>query len=182
MKRAPGPSRPSLTKLTDLDLSHNKIKRLPPELVNLPHLKRLYLEGNHLQDPPQEIADRGLQAIQNFFRQRETQKTVQLWESRLLIVGQPGAGKTSLMRKLLDETYLVKPGGQDSTTGVNIATWSFPLDKYKSQEFRAPYLGFRRTGNSIRHPPVFPQPQGPLRVASGRPQATYPVRLLVRGD
>jgi Leucine-rich repeat (LRR) protein len=126
----------NLTNLRSLALWHNQLTRIPQALVELPHLEYLGLIGNNLQDPPQEIADQGLEAMRNYFRQKQAQGTEKLFESRLLIVGEPGAGKTSLMRKLLKEDYVAEPGASESTTGVNVETgWTFPTEE-KDQPFQ----------------------------------------------
>lgn len=60
-----------------------------------------------------------------------------LYEAKLMVVGEPGAGKTSLMNKLLNPNYILPESSDaDSTTGINIKSWSFPI-LGKSQSFQA---------------------------------------------
>lgn len=60
-----------------------------------------------------------------------------LYEAKLMVVGEPGAGKTSLMNKLLDPNYMLpEPCDTDSTTGINIESWPFKIPN-KNQTFQA---------------------------------------------
>ena len=53
----------NLTSLSELYLYENQLMSLPESLGNLTSLNRLSLEGNPLQEPPLEIAEKGVQAI-----------------------------------------------------------------------------------------------------------------------
>ncbi|MDJ0836072.1 MAG: COR domain-containing protein [Acidobacteriota bacterium] len=126
-----------LQNLTHLWLNNNQLKEIPEHLFRLQNLTSLNVHDNPIQEPPPEIVNQGIEAIRNYYAQRKAQGTVRLYESRLLIVGEPGAGKTSLMRKLLDENFNVIADAEDSTTGVNVATgWTFPLDDQADQKFQ----------------------------------------------
>jgi len=48
-----------------------------------------------------------------------------LAEAKLLIVGEPGAGKTSLAKKILDPDYVLD-ATEDSTEGIDVMAWQFP--------------------------------------------------------
>jgi GTPase SAR1 family protein len=43
-----------------------------------------------------------------------------------LIVGEGGAGKTSLVKKIENETYKLQPD-EKSTQGIDVIQWKFPL-------------------------------------------------------
>lgn len=125
-----------LIKLQALFLVDNKITNLKP----LEHLiqqglrvslqehdirETLRIGQNPLEIPPLSIVEQGNEAILNYFKQLEEQGTEQLNEAKLIIVGEPAAGKTSLMETLLNEDFdLSTP---KSTLGVDVRMgWIFP--------------------------------------------------------
>ncbi|MEW6088647.1 MAG: COR domain-containing protein [bacterium] len=53
-----------------------------------------------------------------------------IYETKLMIVGEPGAGKTTLMNKLFDRNFLVPNEKQESTLGINVQpNWEFSVDE-----------------------------------------------------
>lgn len=51
----------------------------------------------------------------------------ELLEAKIIIVGEPGAGKTSLMKKMINNNYMV-PNIEDPTIGINIENgWRLPI-------------------------------------------------------
>ena len=66
-----------LKNLSLLDLKNCKIEMLPPEITFLPHLKDLMLDANPLRTPPIEIAQRGIQAIRNYFQDLNQENTTE---------------------------------------------------------------------------------------------------------
>jgi len=116
-----------LTKLEELNLEYNELNILPVFIAELPLLKEISLDGNPLEIPPYSIAKRGINAINDYFKQIIQQGVDYLYEAKLLIVGDPGAGKTTLLNKLIDPDYNV-PNVPDATIGVNIHSgWIFPF-------------------------------------------------------
>lgn len=119
-----------MSNLQWLDLSRNQFTTVPEWLVELPKLERLYLFDNPTVTPPPEVLNLkahtpvNLESLRAFFRQ--AQQAARLYEAKLLIVGEPGAGKTSLTRKLLNPTASL-PAKDESTEGIDVFTWTFPL-------------------------------------------------------
>lgn len=140
-----------LNKLTTLVLEGNHVDDFSPIL---PIVERgiqvkisskywegpgIYVEGCHFGNLPIPIIKQGNLAIVNFFRQIQEQGgTVPLHEAKLIIVGEPGAGKTSLTEKLIDENHQVVPDDKKkiSTLGINIKeNWSFVDTGRTSEKF-----------------------------------------------
>ncbi len=109
-----------LTNLTELSLDNNQLSALPSELGQLTNLTELSLDNNPLTFPPPEIVEQGTAAILEYLRQQLT--ATQQWVSKLLVVGEGGVGKTSLLRALNGEAF----DPQESTTR-GIAVGSLPL-------------------------------------------------------
>jgi hypothetical protein len=61
-----------LTNLLELDISTNQLTALPPEIAQLTNLKNLFVTGNPLQTPPFELANRGIEAIIEYFNKTIT--------------------------------------------------------------------------------------------------------------
>jgi small GTP-binding protein len=120
--RALPPVIAQLTNLTQLYLSFNQLRALPPVIAQLTNLTRLDLNNNPLTSPPPEIVKQGTRAIFAYLRER-LQDSQQQWVSKLLVVGEGGVGKTSLLRALLGEAF----NSQESTThGIEIRTLGMP--------------------------------------------------------
>jgi small GTP-binding protein len=71
-------------------------------------------------DAPENIKEQGAAAVGRFMEQLLSQGTENLYEARIVIVGEPVAGKTTLFRKLIDANILVPDLNQKSTHGINI--------------------------------------------------------------
>ncbi|MEK7254751.1 MAG: COR domain-containing protein, partial [Bacteroidota bacterium] len=129
----------SLENLTNLNLIHvhrNAIHSLQPilPLINKGlsvswewrEQSQIVLEENPLEIPPIEIVQEGSAAILEYFRSREEEGVRRLYEANLFILGEGGAGKTSLYRKLIDPAAPL-PEEADTTRGSDIHVLHFPL-------------------------------------------------------
>jgi internalin A len=120
-----------LTLLQRLDLScrsrarTGRIATVPAEVSRLQELTTLRLDGQPVVHPPPEVVVKGALAIRNYWRQQQEAGVDYLAEAKLLIVGEAGAGKTSLSHKLRDHAYQLQPD-QCSTQGLEVAPWRFP--------------------------------------------------------
>ena len=79
-----------------------------------------------MEIPPPEVVANGVEAIKDYFRQLESEGEDHLYEAKLLIVGEGGAGKTSLAKKIEDREYELQE--EDSTKGIEVIRWSFKME------------------------------------------------------
>jgi internalin A len=112
-----------LYSLEFLKVQQNYITELPKAIVKLPKLSSLDLSRNPIQTPPLELARKGIIAIREYFQQLETEGVDYLYEAKLLIVGEGGAGKTSLANKIIKPDYRLRE--ESSTKGIEVLPWSF---------------------------------------------------------
>jgi internalin A len=120
-----------------LNLSNNQLNGLPPEIQTLERPGMILdLRGNPLPIPPELLESKearnspaDIHAILDFYFQAVNPDEAEpLREAKLLIVGEGGAGKTSLAKKLQDERYELKPD-EASTRGIEVLRWEFPQAK-----------------------------------------------------
>ncbi len=144
-----------LTNLLFLDLKYNQLSSLPREIRQLPNLRKLDLRNNPIPIPLEILALNNLfldpagdvnQILDFYFRVQDPTETEPLYEAKLLIVGEGGAGKTSLAKKIKDETYELHPE-EKSTAGIDVIQWKFTLPS--GQDFRVNIWDFG--GQEIYH-------------------------------
>jgi Leucine-rich repeat (LRR) protein len=81
--------------------------------------------------PPIEITNRGLDSIINYFDELDSQGTSEINEAKLLIVGEGGAGKTTLTRRLVLGLEASMPDEEETTKGISIVSYDFKSDTGK---------------------------------------------------
>ncbi|MGK7921308.1 MAG: COR domain-containing protein [Trichodesmium sp.] len=119
-----------LTNLTQLDLSNNQLTTIPESITKLTNLTQLDLSDNPLETPPIEIAQKGIEAIREYFQQTEEEGIDYIYEAKLLIVGEGGAGKTTLANKIQNPNYQLRD--EDTTKGIEVYKWNFLTKKQHS--------------------------------------------------
>ena len=119
-----------LQQLEALDLRKNSIQNLPSSMLKLSldwhvqgwYFRGLSVEGNPLQRPPLGVIKSGRQAIENYYQSLEQGGEQELREAKLILLGEPDAGKSSIVRRLLYNEF--DPNSQ-TTLGTDIHRWKF---------------------------------------------------------
>lgn len=121
----PFPDGKGLRKLENLHLAENKLREfsLPDGMDALADLD---LEENPLENPGPEILKQGKAAVLRFLRELVQQGTSEVFEVKMLIVGEGETGKTTLWNLLQDANHPVPDLNQKSTIGIQIREgWHF---------------------------------------------------------
>ena len=86
------------------------------------------VQSNPLETPPIEVVKKGNEAILNYFEQLEKEKGAEdfLFEAKLLVIGEGGAGKTTFARRIKNP-HAKMPKASESTHGIHIDQWNFPI-------------------------------------------------------
>lgn len=74
--------------------------------------------------PTVEVASQGPSAVQNYFRELAAQGEDYLYEAKVLILGEGGSGKTSLLRRLYQPDKEL-PNEDETTRGIDIHRQEF---------------------------------------------------------
>ncbi len=141
-----------LPKLASLGLNNNQLSQFPKALLDL-NLeikldsyfwdKGIHVEDNPFETPPVEIVKQGRQAIINYYAALEEQPDRLLNESKLILIGDGGAGKTSLVKRLIGEEFNPQ---ESQTHGININTLNL---KHQDNEIKLHCWDFG--GQQIMH-------------------------------
>lgn len=112
-----------LINLEVLYLGRSKITRLPNSMRKLDNLARLSLDDSIIAEniPPEILTQNPHQVIEYIIKYQNKDEVVEIYESKVIIVGQGGVGKTSLFHQIVNERYI-----EDlSTEGIDIQKWSY---------------------------------------------------------
>ena len=122
----------NLRRLRHLDLSNNQLRELPEELRRCSSLQALALRNNPALGIPEEILGefsdpdvyseeqlpKPADILDYYFRPKRP-----LLEAKLILVGRGAVGKTSLVNRLVHNTF----GNEKKTEGIKITRWNVPL-------------------------------------------------------
>jgi internalin A len=135
-----------LSNLHTLDLNHNRLSQIPAEIGQLSNLRTLYLNNSRLSQipaeigllspsislnlignpslltPPPEIIAQGTLHLLAFLRELR-QQSVERYEAKLILVGEGGTGKSSLLRALHGKPFV---DALDTTHGIEVDMLSLP--------------------------------------------------------
>jgi len=143
-----------LTNLQTLDLSSNELSGLPLEIRQLEKLEKLDLRGNPIPIPPEILGPKETwqdpgdltEILDFYFQALDPNESEPLYEAKFLIVGEGGAGKTTLAKKIDDPDYELQKE-EKSTEGIDVIRWDF--EHPNGQPFRANIWDFG--GQEIYH-------------------------------
>ncbi len=80
------------------------------------------------RNPPPELIEQGEEAIENYALQLTSEGGRYYGEAKLIIIGEPGVGKTTLANKILDVNYPLKTN-EPSTESINVFQWQFEFER-----------------------------------------------------
>ncbi|MBL7787733.1 MAG: leucine-rich repeat domain-containing protein [Chitinophagales bacterium] len=129
-----------LSSLKELDLRNNQLTNVSSLISLLRNnkavmqlvAKEFYILGgneinvkdNPLKTPPMEVIEQGREAVLRYFEQLDEETIEYLYEAKLTLVGEGGAGKTSLQKRLLKKNAAL-PKTEERTRGIAVEQWRF---------------------------------------------------------
>ncbi|MCF8054454.1 MAG: leucine-rich repeat domain-containing protein [Deltaproteobacteria bacterium] len=135
------------TTVTDLSPLQALIRKgVPVKWVSYPGESGIYVYGCPLKKPSPHVVAQGNEAILNYFEELARGEEGHLLEIKLLIIGEGGVGKTSLLRRLY-QPELDLPEEDETTRGIEVHQHSFPTSEGK--DFRLNVWDFG--GQQIYH-------------------------------
>jgi internalin A len=110
-----------LINLKELDLSNNNLTVLPIEILSLGSLERILLKGNSALPIPIELLENETNPSEllKYYNLLSNNKRP-ISEAKILIVGQGNAGKTSLISKMLLNSFKLD---ENETQGISQTHW-----------------------------------------------------------
>ena len=143
-----------LTNLQSLNLRGNQLSSLASEIRQMPNLEKLDLRGNPVPIPPEILEPKELykdpgnvkEILDFYFPVQDPSETEPFYEAKFLIIGEGGSGKTSLAKKIENESYELQ-SDEKSTEGIDVIQWHFTQPNGK--DFRVNIWDFG--GQEIYH-------------------------------
>jgi len=154
----------NLNKSIYLDLSNNCIKKIPKIVAE--RFKELYnnhkifisndirnlndktiglaIENNPLEFPPYSVIELGPDTLNDYYSNSDSYGYGPLSEGRIIVVGDGSAGKSSLIEKILYNTF---EQGKSQTNGIKIENWNIQHEDGRNLIFHIWDFG----GQEIQH-------------------------------
>ncbi|WP_177187116.1 COR domain-containing protein [Kaistella jeonii] len=145
--------------LNIINLSSNKIKKVPVEVAkkfnwfdrNLGIIepsrrqrKTLSIRNNPLEYPPNSVIELGKETTRNYYETAEKFGYEPLSEGRIIFIGDGSAGKSSLIERILNDTF---EQGKCQTNGIFIDHWELLNEDQRKLTFHIWDFG----GQEIQH-------------------------------
>lgn len=120
-----------LQKLEELFLRDSSVASLPPSILAIDTLREIYLVDTPLAKslPPEILKQSAREIIQYVLGHQSDAPKECFNESKMILVGQGHVGKTSLLKRLVDNKFSDDP----STEGIDISQWFF---RWKGKDYR----------------------------------------------
>ena len=103
---------------------------MPPEIGQLNQLTNFHFSDHQLSQLQPEVIAIGTKAILKYLLQQLKTGGETVYEAKLIIVGQPYTGKTTLVKKINNPNYPC-PHLEDPTQGIDVKEWHFTQDNGK---------------------------------------------------
>jgi|GEM_PF-3388670 len=117
----------NLKKLKSLWVGKNKIKKIPKELIKLKSLRNITLDENPLPIEKNILEfNQNPEYIFDEYQKYENYKIEQSYESKITIIGESNAGKTSLLNRLIYNKFYEN---ESKTENINIDNWIIHLNE-----------------------------------------------------
>lgn len=152
----------ALKELEVLCIWGTKVNRLPDSCRELKKIKSLYLTKSIFEKiiPPEIISQSPLEVIDYILRYQSDTEKIEVNESKMIIVGQGGVGKTCLLNRLKNDKY----DETASTEGIAIEPWEFETG---GKKYKLNIWDFGGAGDIPRYPPVLFDESFPLYFCVG---------------
>lgn len=111
-----------LSKLKKLALENNELRFLPASLADIDTLQEIYLDQNPLDPIIKSVYEQGLPELMSYLRGLKESRP--LYEAKLVLLGEGGVGKTTLLKALSGKE---PRQGEPTTHGINIDVHSMHL-------------------------------------------------------
>lgn len=140
-------------KLKYINLTKNNIKTVSSEVAqkfdwlnqnNETNHPRMILNENPLSYPPNSVYKLGNKTIKNYYETAEKYGYAPLSEGRIIVIGDGSAGKSSLIERILYDTF---EQGKSQTNGIFIENWNIKHQDNRELTFHIWDFG----GQEIQH-------------------------------
>lgn len=142
-----------MTNLKEISMQNNQIKIIPRQVAEtfgwldqnkIESNPRFLLGNNPLEYPPNSVVQLGGESIKNYYEASESFGYEPLSEGRIIVVGDGSAGKSSLIERVLHDTF---DQGKTQTNGIFIEHWELTRPDNRHLTFHIWDFG----GQEIQH-------------------------------